>query len=569
MNKLLLPLMLLTLTSNYSNMSLVNQTSSSPVRTITSIGENDLEGLIPTTLEELGLPYNKYTRPNYNDYQNKQTFEYMGYKYTNEDGTFTKDGYASDVDTIETVFVGTFSNAPTMNGDNIVTSFTNCKTLIDVTNLPTGLSTLTKLETVIFGDTINFTDLFPSSVKYFFFSQDPRQISGILDIPKNAKVIAPSSIAINVKKKMDVQYTNKGWKEGRELYVIPDEELPFQGNTFRPCYEIGGAYFTSSKLNRNEYGISYIASNVKKAMIDLTLLDDKSYSIQYGERASFFEKTDLEELYYKYSASCSYDLFSPFNIDKLYLGSITSSLTATNFTKCKEVYFPDNVTSGYTSISMNSGQSIKETTFYFPENLKESSVYSNLITQLDNTPGSKYYYYDSTSYQPTLEIEIDGERNSTMDMNVSYHDLVEQTINSSIEEIASQQEVNKVIALINSLGEITLETKDKINEAKIAYDNLTYNQQKLITNKETLSEAITSYNTLVEEYNKTITNEEEKLETIEQLKDKTKIDQMVETIKSNKLYTALTFTLGSLLGISFIYLLYKMISKFIKWLKRL
>ena len=44
MNKLLLPLMLLTLTSNYSNMSLVNQTSSSPVRTITSIGENDLNG---------------------------------------------------------------------------------------------------------------------------------------------------------------------------------------------------------------------------------------------------------------------------------------------------------------------------------------------------------------------------------------------------------------------------------------------------------------------------------------------------------------------------------------------
>ena len=251
------------------------------------------------------------------------------------------------------------------------------------------------------------------------------------------------------------------------------------------------------------------------------------------------------------------------------LGSITPSIVAENFTKCKEVYFPDNVTSGYTSISMNSGPSIKDTTFYFPESLKESSVYSNLITQLDNTSGAKYDYYDSTSYQPTLEIEIDGKRNSTMDINVSYHDLVEQTINSSIEEITSQQEINKVIALINSLGEITLETKDKINEAKIAYDNLTYHQQKLITNKETLSEAITSYNALVEEYNKTITNEEEKLETIEQLKDKTKIDQMVETIKSNKLYTALTFTIGSLLGISFIYLLYKMISKFIKWIKRL
>ena len=137
------------------------------------------------------------------------------------------------------------------------------------------------------------------------------------------------------------------------------------------------------------------------------------------------------------------------------------------------------------------------------------------------------------------------------------------------EKLARDQEAaDPVIASISEIGEVTLESKETIEEVKAAYEELTYDQQQLVTNKEDLVNAITTYNELVAEFNENLEEGQEALQTIADLKDKTKVNDFFESIKENKVMTAVTVLLGTALGGFLIYGLYKLISKFVKWVKR-
>ena len=235
---------------------------------------------------------------------------------------------------------------------------------------------------------------------------------------------------------------------------------------------------------------------------------------------------------------------------------------------------------------LNNGENIALTTFYFPDSEKDNpTLYANVIQELSKNSKAKFDYYDASSYTPTMEVEVNGVRKSTTDMTVSYSELVQEALNSTGEEIGDvnqdemteeereklardQEAADPVIASISEIGEVTLESKDAINEVKAAYEELTYDQQQLVTNKEDLVNAITTYNELVAEFNENLEEGQEELQTIADLKDKTKVDDFFEGIKESKALIAVTVLLGTALGGFLIYGLYKLISKFVKWVKR-
>ena len=65
-------------------------------------------------------------------------------------------------------------------------------------------------------------------------------------------------------------------------------------------------------------------------------------------------------------------------------------------------------------------------------------------------------------------------------------DKVETDAELKAEDIEAAE---KVDTLIEKIGEVTLESKDKIDEARKAYDNLTDNQKKLVESLEKLKSA--------------------------------------------------------------------------------
>ena len=191
-----------------------------------------------------------------------------------------------------------------------------------------------------------------------------------------------------------------------------------------------------------------------------------------------------------------------------------------------------------------------------------------------------------------MEVEVNGIRKSTKDMTVSYSELVAEAA-AEYEESLPKDEVNNssdkdeeltpeeqekleedkeaaapVTDSITSLGEITLDSKDAILEAKEAFEELSYDQQQLVENIEELEDAIKAYNELVEEYNEDIEDEDDKLELIEEHHVKNKVEGFIEDIKDNKAMTAVTVVAGTALGGLLLYGIYKLISKFVKWLKR-
>ncbi|MCR4781642.1 MAG: C39 family peptidase [Lachnospiraceae bacterium] len=77
-------------------------------------------------------------------------------------------------------------------------------------------------------------------------------------------------------------------------------------------------------------------------------------------------------------------------------------------------------------------------------------------------------------------------------------------------KIADNKTANSVIDMINSLGEITLESKDKINNIKEHFDNLTDAQKQLVTNKNVLKEAEDKYDALEKEHKQILAQEKAK-----------------------------------------------------------
>ena len=166
----------------------------------------------------------------------------------------------------------------------------------------------------------------------------------------------------------------------------------------------------------------------------------------------------------------------------------------------------------------------------------------------------------------SFEVKLTDAKGVTTSVSKKSYQFVGATYTGVLSDIPTT--ADEVIALIDTIGEVTLDSRDVIVNTKAAYDELTYDQQQLVENKETLKEAVVAFNELVNEYNENLEEDEEKLELIEEINDKTKFDDFLDSIKNNKALTAITVILGTVLGGFLIYGLYKLISKFIKWVKR-
>ena len=563
-------------------------------RLVTKVNDEDLRGIKNTTAAELGLPTEKITTPTWDDFNNANTFEFMGYQYTvtETDGSTTmkKSAFASDAGTVKTVYAGSVDGCNSFS--NYFTSYSSFKeatSLVGVIMMSSDVGNIPKLENIFLGTNCTINNQLKSTIKNLIFTSDPNSISGLKYVSPNTKIIAPASIAANIRKKLDIAFYNDRdyMVENPTLYVIPDEDLCYKSQEFRKQFEVGGTYITASSSGSLSYGISYIGDKATKVVCDLSLFDnERSYSWNFVQRMPDHEKTHVEEMYFKYPITTSQSLFTAFEMDKLYLGNITNELWASNYECAKEVYFPADIDEGFDSVHLNNGEEIALTTYYFPDTEKDNpTLYANVIQELSKNSKAKFDYYDASSYTPTMEVEVNGVRKSTTDMNVSYSELVQEALNSTGEEIGDvnqdemteeereklardQEAADPVIASISEIGEVTLESKDVINEVKAAYEELTYDQQQLVTNKEDLVNAITTYNELVAEFNENLEEGQEALQTIADLKDKTKVDDFFEGIKESKALTAVTVLLGTALGGFLIYGLYKLISKFVKWVKR-
>lgn len=178
-------------------------------------------------------------------------------------------------------------------------------------------------------------------------------------------------------------------------------------------------------------------------------------------------------------------------------------------------------------------------------------------------------YSSSSSVVPTIEVEVDGNKVSTTDLSTSYADLVKQAkaANSETSQTpddkekeeetnVNQEAADEVIALIEALGDITIESKEAILEAKESFESLTYEQQKLVTNKEDLIKAIKDYNKLIED--------DEEAEPIEALKEKTLFSSFLEDVKENKVTKTILIVTGTILLVLIIYGLYRLFKKIFK-----
>lgn len=94
-----------------------------------------------------------------------------------------------------------------------------------------------------------------------------------------------------------------------------------------------------------------------------------------------------------------------------------------------------------------------------------------------------------------LTIQVRKAKENSRTINVHY-----MKITALGPDPADLEEANKVVSMIEKIGDqITLNSKDAIDEAFTAYNSLTPEQKKLVTNANTLNEAKSKYDQLVKE----------------------------------------------------------------------
>ncbi len=171
------------------------------------------------------------------------------------------------------------------------------------------------------------------------------------------------------------------------------------------------------------------------------------------------------------------------------------------------------------------------------------------------------YAKDVVQYQAVYHNQDSNEVGKTSDvleltttkMNQNKPRLLNSQATSQDDKTSlDQAEADKVITLIENLGEVSTTSRDAILEAKKAFENLTRNQQKLVTNKKDLIKAI-------EDYNKLIANDEQ-IKPIEDLKEKTIFSSMLE----NKVSQTILIMTGTIFLVLILYGLYRLFKKIFK-----
>ena len=172
------------------------------------------------------------------------------------------------------------------------------------------------------------------------------------------------------------------------------------------------------------------------------------------------------------------------------------------------------------------------------------SAYNNAT---NNTPG----------IVQTVDADVVASTETITNKTFELHRMNAANNDSSSTESKNEIAAKAVDDLIEAIGEVTVESRDSIKEAKTAYEDLTYEQQKLVKNTDDLENAI-------KEYNRLIRNDED-VRPISQLEHKTILTEPMEEHKGLK--TTL-IVLGTITGIGLFYLAYLGIRKLIKFFKK-
>ena len=114
--------------------------------------------------------------------------------------------------------------------------------------------------------------------------------------------------------------------------------------------------------------------------------------------------------------------------------------------------------------------------------------------------GEDGYYEALVSAKETYDTAVAGFEYPTLRNYVSnYWELMD-----ALEE-EENQSAQKVVDLINAIGEVTLESEDAIQEVREAYEALSAEQKEKVTNYATLVKARETYEKMKEAYHAFIT----------------------------------------------------------------
>ena len=133
------------------------------------------------------------------------------------------------------------------------------------------------------------------------------------------------------------------------------------------------------------------------------------------------------------------------------------------------------------------------------DSLKQAQVYRFVVDQAAQPDGNSWgalrvYEMELYAYSGQLGANTNGllKANTVDTYTVSYTKSKVEIANTTV--TVRVPTVDEVIALIDAIGTpITVDSKDAIKAARVAYDNLSEDDQKLVTNYETLVQAEADY----------------------------------------------------------------------------
>ena len=193
--------------------------------------------------------------------------------------------------------------------------------------------------------------------------------------------------------------------------------------------------------------------------------------------------------------------------------------------------------------------------------MKKKFILPALLTALFVGAGVNSVVNDTETNNNTQMVEVANDVNYDHDIQVKRATETssgEITSGTNMKEMTEDEIAAKEVDdLIEAIGtDITVDSRDAIKAAKEAYEELTYNQQKLVENVDDLKEAIADYNDLIED--------DEDVKPIERLQHKT---IFTDAMEENKGFKAVMIVLGTVSGLGLIYLVYLGIKKLRKIFK--
>mgnify|MGYP003292726720 CR=1 FL=1 len=540
--------------------------------------EYRFENLIKSSCSELGISKNIEV-PKASDYKDKDSFDVGGFHYsrtTFESGTTVYANVTAETKAAEILVYQDMN----MEGEEMASSITvgsinytfkgsdlvNCKVLV-TNRLPYSISSMTSLETLILTDeNVRLNVDLPSSLKNIVFVgrhttlTDKYSTSSTFDlskVSKNIKLCAAGDSVYYYAPLVESISSQSGYNEdsiSNKLYVIDNPTNYTVDQEY--IKHFGGMIYL-----KNDTKWTPVAAevNAESAVIGKTIIPNEE--IQYGVYTG--SSTLKVGTIYALDSSTWTGMYA----EKLYLGEIGSNLSWSYIYKIsKEIHLP--MTEG--SIDARYPNDARyplsnDLKVYYPESC--ATNYQAVITALGDDKVVSTSNEDS-KFIPTLTVDYKGIKKSTTTIEEGSYEKLLKEAKSEYEnaqrDSISKEKVDQVIAYIDAIGEVNKDSKESIIKAKDAYEALTATQQKSVTNTEKLKEAIKKYNEAIKD--------DKDLEPIKQLGTKSEVIEnatnLIDKIKENKTLTVVTSIIGAVTGLLLIYLLYKLIRKFVRWVRR-